>query len=196
MAVTDGLIAAAEATRNPHSLSQALLAIGLPSAYTDPPRAMEALRQALEIAQASGNRFNESHIAVVLSQLEALHGAPEAAFDYLTLAIRNYLDTGNIATSRSPLAILAALLDRLGHYEPAATIADFAADPVARMAFPEITTTIAHLREVLGDDRYESLAQAGRAMTNAAMAAYAFEQIDLARAQLELSHPINMRKSR
>ena len=52
------------------------------------------------------------------------------------------------------------------------------------MAFPEITTTIAHLREVLGDDRYESLAQAGQAMTNAEMANYAFEQIDLARAQL------------
>ena len=52
------------------------------------------------------------------------------------------------------------------------------------MAFSEITTTIAHLREVLGDDRYESLAQVGRAMTNAAMANYAFEQIDLARAKL------------
>ena len=52
------------------------------------------------------------------------------------------------------------------------------------MAFPEITTTIAHLREVLGDERYESLARAGQAMTNAEMAAYAFEQIDLARAQL------------
>ena len=52
------------------------------------------------------------------------------------------------------------------------------------MAFPQITTTIAHLREVLGDDRYESSARSGRAMTNAAMAAYAFEQIDLVRAQL------------
>ena len=116
--------------------------------------------------------------------LEARHGSPEAAFDYLALAIRNYLDSGNIATSRSPLAILAGLLCQLGHYEPAATIADFADDPLTRMAFPEITTTIAHLREVLGDDRYESLARAGRAMTNAAMATYAFEQIDLARAQL------------
>ena len=29
-------------------------------------------------------------------------------------------------------------------------------DPLTRMAFPEITTTIAHLREVLGDDAYES----------------------------------------
>ena len=142
----------------------------------------------MEIAQDSGNRFNESHIAVVAVPARSHNTAhAEVAFDHLTLAIRNYLDTGNIATSRSPLAILAALLDRLGHYEPAATIAEFAANPLTRMAFPEITTTVAHLREVLGDDRYESLAQVGQAMTNAAMANYAFEQIDLARAQL--SHP-------
>jgi hypothetical protein len=184
IAVADGLIATAESTRNPHSLSQALLTIGVLCRVTDPPRAMETLGQSLEVARASGNQFNESHIAVVLSQLETLYGAPEAAFDYLTLAIGNYLDTGNIGTSRSPLAILAALLDRLGHYEPAAIIADFAADPVAVMAFPQITATIAHLREVLGDDRYESRAGSGRAKTNAAMAAFAFEQIDLARAQL------------
>ena len=75
-------------------------------------------------------------------------------------------------------------MDRLGRYVPAATIAEFAANELTRMAFPEITTAIAHLREVLGDKRYESLARDGQAMTNADMAAYAFEQIELARAQL------------
>ena len=119
-----------------------------------------------------------------MSQLDVQQDAPRAAFDHLALAIRNYLDTGNLATSRSPLAILAALLDRLARYEPAATIAEFAANELTRMAFPEVTSAIAHLRDVLGDDRYESLAQAGQAMTNAAMANYAFEQIDLARARL------------
>ena len=55
------------------------------------------------------------------------------------------------------------------------------------MAFPEITTTIAHLRETLGDDVYESFGRRGESMTNAAMAAYAFEQIDRARDQLTLT---------
>ena len=187
MAATDGLIAAAEATRNPHALANALLAYGFAFRYADPPAALTAHRQALEIAQESGNRFVESHIAVSLSQVEVQEDAPQAAFDHLALAIRNYLDTGNLATSRSPLAILAGLLDRLGHREPAATVADFAANPLTHLAFPEITATIAHLREVLGDDRYESLAQAGQAMTNAAMAAYALEQIDLARAPAQFS---------
>jgi len=35
-----------------------------------------------------------------------------------------------------------------------------------------------HLREVLGDETYESLANAGGNMTTAAVAAYAFAQID------------------
>ena len=185
--LTDGLIETAEASHNPFSLSQVLLAVGLAHRNGDLATALGALKRALEVARDSGNRFYESHISVVLSDLEARHGSPEAAFDHLTLAIRNYLETGNIATSRSPLAILAGLLCQLGHYEPAATIADFAANPLTRMAFPEITATIDHLREVLGDDHYDSLGRTGQAMTNSAMANYAFEQIELARAQL--SHP-------
>ena len=49
-----------------------------------------------------------------------------AAFDPLTEGIRNLHDSGNPANMRTPLVRLAALLDRLGRYEPAATIAGFA----------------------------------------------------------------------
>jgi hypothetical protein len=42
-----------------------------------------------------------------------------------------------------------------------------------------MNTTIAHLRDVLGDQTYESLARRGEAMTTAAMATYAYDQIDL-----------------
>jgi hypothetical protein len=45
-------------------------------------------------------------------------------------------------------------------------------------------TLISHLREVLGGDAYEALAHEGKAMTSAAMATYALDQIDRARAQL------------
>jgi len=41
-----------------------------------------------------------------------------------------------------------------------------------------------HLRQVFGDETYESFAQGGANMTNAAKAAYALDQIDLARADL------------
>jgi hypothetical protein len=83
---------------------------------------------------------------------------------------------------RNPLAILAALFDRLGRHEPAATIAGFASTSLAAMAVPEIATAI--LREVLGDQTYESLARTGETMTTAEIVAYAYDQIDQARAEL------------
>ena len=95
MAAADGLIEAAEATRNPCALSFALFAYGFAFRDADPVRALDALRRGLVIAQDSGNRANESHLALSLSRLEAEHGDPLAAFDYVTLAIRNYHDSGN-----------------------------------------------------------------------------------------------------
>jgi hypothetical protein len=84
---------------------------------------------------------------------------------------------------RSALAILAALFDRLGRYEPAATIAGFAVSPLTA-TLAEFNTAIAHLREVLGDQTYESLARNGELMTPAAMATYAYDQIDQARTEV------------
>jgi hypothetical protein len=85
---------------------------------------------------------------------------------------------------RSRLAVLAALFDRLGRYAPAATIAGFASGPFTVAAFPEIVDVVAHLRDVLGDQTYESLARRGETMTTAAIAAHTYDQIDQARIEL------------
>jgi hypothetical protein len=119
-----------------------------------------------------------------LSRLEAEHGDPLAALDYVALVIRNYHDAGNTTAVRGGPAILAALFDRLGRHESAATIAGFAVSPLTATALPEISTAIAHLREVLGNPAYESLAREGEKMTTAAMVTYAYDQIDQARTEL------------
>jgi predicted ATPase len=183
----DGLIEAAEATGNPYFLGWALFAYGAAFRDADPVAALNALGRGLVIAQDSGNRTNESVHANALALLEAEHGDTVAAFDHLTLAIRNYHNAGDTTTIHVPLALLAVLFDRLGRYEPAATIAGFALSPIAAMGVPEITTAIAHLREVLGEVTYESLARKGETMTTAAMATYAYDQIDQARTELEHS---------
>jgi predicted ATPase/class 3 adenylate cyclase len=180
----DGLIEATEATGNPGSLASALGAYGAAFRDADPVGALNALGRGLAIAQDSGNRAQASALAQVLAHLEAEHGDPVAAFDHLTLAIRNYHNSGNTTTIRTPLAVLAALFDRLGHYEPAATIAGFALSLFSAAAVLEISTAITHLRDVLGDQTYESLARKGETMTTAAMATYAYDQIDEARAEL------------
>jgi hypothetical protein len=139
------------------------------------------------IAQDCGNGALASAHALLLARLEAEHGDTVSAFDHLTLAIRSYHNCGDTTTIRSTLAVLAALFDRLGRYEPAATIAAFAFNPLTTTSFPEFTAAIAHLREVLGDQTYESLARKGETMTTAAIATYAYDQIDQARTELE--HP-------
>ena len=179
----NGLIEAAEATGNPYALAVALQAYGVAFRDTEPVRALAALRRARAIAEGS-NRITESIVAGIVCSLEAEHGDPLAAFDYLALAIRTFDDAGHNAMIRTPLASLAALFDRIGRYEPAATIAGFAAKPMTAAFIPEFTTAIAHLRDVLGDPAYESLACAGERMTAAGMAIYACDQIDQARTEL------------
>jgi predicted ATPase/class 3 adenylate cyclase len=178
-----GLIEAAEATGNPHVLALALTAYGLAFRDADPVGALNALGRGLVIAQDSGNRANASLLANVLAQLEAEQGGTVSAFDHLTLAIRNYHNAGDTTSIRLPLAVLAALFDRLGRYEPAATIAGFALSPIAAVGVPEITNAITHLRDVLGEATYESLARKGETMTTAVMVAYAYDQIDQARTE-------------
>jgi hypothetical protein len=181
-AATHGLIEAADATANPFMLSFALFAYAYAFRQTDPARALDAAHRGLVIAQDSGNRLNETQLVLNLGRLEAEHGDIASAFDHLSRAIRNMLDLGDI--TNTALAALAALFDRLGRYKAAATIAGFAVSPLTELATPEINTTITHLRKVLGDQKYESLARTGETMTTAAMVTYAYDQIDQARAEL------------
>jgi predicted ATPase len=180
-----GLIDAAETTHNPYALANALCSYGFAFSDADPVRALEALRRGLLIAQDSGNRFVESQLATVLSRLEAEHGDPLAALDHITMAIRNFCDSGNVGLTHSALANLAVFLDRLGRVEPAATIAGFAFSPLTMLIVPQLSTLIVHLRDVLGDQTYESLARKGETITTAAMVTYAYDQIDQARAELD-----------
>ena len=151
----------------------------------DPAAAYDALRRGLTIAQDSGNR----QIGVDIC------GDPGAARrDTRRPAGRLRLpDPGHppllrlrqLLHLRIPLAILAALFDRLGRYEPAATISGFAANAsLARTSFPRSTPTHQHLREVLGDEVYESLARTGETHDQRRDGDLRLRQIERARAEL------------
>jgi predicted ATPase len=186
-AAANGLIEAAEATHNPFKLSLVLSIHGHAFRDSDPAAARDAQRRGLVIARDSGNRYTELLLAVGLSGLEAAHGDPLAALDYVTLVIRNRHDAGNTTGMGGGLAVLTGLFYRLGRHEPAATIAGFTVSPLTTTAIPEFNTAIAHLRDVLGEATYETLARKGETMTTAAMATYAYDQIDQARTELEHS---------
>ena len=184
MAAATGLIDAAEATRNPYALAYALAAYGFAFRDADPHRARDARRRGLAIAQESGSRTVETVLATGLSSWEAKYGDPTTAFDYVSVAIRNYHESGNTSMIVIPLVVLAALFDRLGRLEAAATIAGFAFNPLTAAAVSEISTAIAHLRDVLGHETYESLARKGATMTTTEIVTYAYAKMDQARAEL------------
>jgi len=185
IAVAKQLVDAADGISNPWARSYALLIYGMACCDADPISAREALRMGLASAHGSGNRYNESHMANVLGRLEARYGDPSAAMEHLSLAVHNYHDSGNFAVMRVPLASLAALLHRLGRHEPGATIAGYAFSSITKGWVPELGAAITDLRDVLGDQSYEAFARSGELMTPSAVAAYAYDQIDQARAQLE-----------
>ncbi len=181
-----GLIDAAEATGNPWVLAYALFAWGFAFRDIDSGRAIDAFRRGVLVSHDSGNRFFESQFSYWRCGVEAEHGDPVTTLGYLAVAIRTNHESGNIGMMHNPMATLALVLDRLGRYEPAATIAGFAAgNPMVAVSLPELAALTRHLRELLGEQAFESLARTGELMTVTAMVTYACDQIDQVRRELE-----------
>ncbi len=179
------LLAAADATDNPNAAAWVMFAYGTANRTAAPATAYDAFRRGMRITQDSGNLQTQSSIASMLTLLAANYGEPADALNYSTMSIRYYYESGNVYLVVNTLAALSTLLDRLGQYEAAATIGGFADTDFNRSGFPEFIRAVAHLRGVLGDETYESLARTGEHMTTAAIVGYALDQIDRARAELQ-----------
>jgi hypothetical protein len=179
----------ADASDNPVIACYTLFVAGWVQYRMDPVAAYDIFRRGYAIAQDSGNRQFEAHFATNLARCAIEHGATGDGLDFVSQAIRIPLDSGSVYFLRVPLAYLGALLYRLGRHESAATILGFAASPLTLAALPEVDAAATHLREALGDERYEACTRTGTSMSIAAIGNYAFEQIELVRADLVASQP-------
>ncbi len=184
MAAVEGLPAAADMSDNPQYKVLALTSYSWAFSDIDPAAAYETGRRAMAIARDSGNRYVETTIFLGVSRLAVSHGDPIEAIGLLVHATNSYYDTGSSLLVPGPLALIGVLLDRFGRCETAATIMGFAERPATRTTFPETASTIAHLRTMLGDETYESLASDGASMTTTAAVTYALNQIEGMRADL------------
>jgi predicted ATPase len=184
LALSDELFAASNSMENPALVAGALFAYGYTHRIREADAAYAALQRALAIAQSNGIRQMESVLAATLASVAARHAPPTETLDHLALAIRTYYDSGSLSFVSGPLGILAVVFDRLGCYEQAATISAFTAPGITQATYPEIAVAIVHIREALGEDRYEALARAGAETTDAAKAVYALDQIERIRNDL------------
>ena len=177
-----GLIEAAEATGNPWALSYALLAFGAPS-HADPVGRSQALRRGLQIAEDSGNRFN-GHIW----RPSLPESRPNTATRFTRSTTSPWRST--ITTTRATRRDASTPGYPRYASRPDRTLRTrshhrrFRVNPLTAVTFPELRTAIAHLRDVLGDQAYESLARKGETLSTAEIATYAYDQIDQARAEL------------
>ena len=169
MAAANGLIDAAEATRNPYALSFALLAYGFAFRDADPDRALDALRRGLVIAQDSGNRATRPILAASLARLEAELRRPAGRARLLHSGDPQLPRLGQHRHMRSALADPRRILRPARTPRTGGHHRRFRLQSPHRGGVPRINTAIAHLRDVLGDQTYESLARKGETMTTAAM---------------------------
>ena len=184
LAASEELFAVVDGMENPALVTGALFAYGYTHRIRKPDAAYAALRRGLAIAQATGLRQMESVLAMTLASVAEIQANTAEALEYLALSIQTYYDSGSLSFVSGPLGYLAMVFDRLGRYEQAATISTFAVSDISRATYPEIAVAIAHIREVLGERRYELCEQAGAEMSHAARAAYALDQINRVRVDL------------
>ncbi len=152
----NGLIEAAEATGNPSVLAWALWAYGLAFRDADPVGALNALGRGLVIAQDSGNRNNESLLAAGLSASRPNTATrwPHSITSLWQSATTTTRATPRRSASRWPSSPLFSTGSDATNRRPLSPASPLS--PLAAAAFPEIATAIAHLRDVLGDQTYES----------------------------------------
>jgi predicted ATPase/class 3 adenylate cyclase len=181
IALAGDAVASAEASGSPIQLSSALGAYGMAFFDRDPPAALTALRRNDTLSREIG--INPGSSASLLARAEAAHGSPSAALETCERSLRAYARAGDRVGATTSLSVLASLLHRVGHDEPAAVIAGAGAS-AAVAAFPEITAVIQELRDILGADTFDSLADRCRAMGTTEMFRYALEQVEAARAAM------------
>jgi predicted ATPase len=184
VALSGDLVATSERAANPAMAASALSVHAFASRVADPLGAIASARRAVALARDSGHRFYATVAATTLANLEVEHGDLRTALDLMAQTITSHHDAGDTNSTRVALANVVALCGKAGRYEPAAIIVGSASNPILEASVPEFAVFTAHLREVLGPERYETLTGQGAGIKPADAVRYALAEIELARREL------------
>ena len=183
--IADRIVAAAEATGIPSSISTALWAKGIAFAAADPEKALTAYDRAATIARASGNTFWEIVAVLEVAALQARGGDPITALRSFVQMLDLWRRSSDLLFVSHGLGSLIVLFDRLGHVAAAASLIGTLTKTFKSNPFvPELADTVVRIRATLGDARFNETAQRGAAMALHEAHDYALDQIRRALAVL------------
>ena len=161
---------------------------GLAWSKADPQRALETWDEAVAYIGAHDVRFFEGFMARDAALLHTSDGQLETALTLFGASIEAFLRAGAVAQLMITLASLPALFERLDRPAVAGTLfGAMAREPASFHHVPSLADLGQRLRDTLGDEKPERWAATGAAMDLQETAAYALNQIDVARQALAVA---------
>ena len=186
--LTDQAVEAARALANPYWVAYTSWIVGLAWSKADPQRALETWDDAVAYIQAHGVRFFEGFMARDAALLHTSDGQLETALTLFEASIEAFMRAGALAQLMITLASVPALFERLDRPAVAGTLLGaMVREPASFHHVPSLADLGQRLRDTLGDERPERWASTGSVMDLHDAAAYALNQIDVARRALALA---------
>ncbi len=185
LALTEEAITAAREVGNPYWIAYALWIVGLTFSKVDAQRALLAWDEGVEFVAEHRVGFFEGFMARDAARLHTSDGELEAALDLFAPAVEAFRQARNLPQLVITLASVPALFERLGRLEAATTLLGaMSREPSSQQHVPELLDLGSRLAGKLGDKKWSRFHSFGASMDLNTAAAYATEQIAIARRQL------------
>jgi predicted ATPase len=176
--IADEVVAAAEATGIPSSISLSYFAKGEAFAETDPMAALSAYEHAAALARQSGNRIFLTMVVPKIAALLARSGDLTAALHSFQQMLESSGGSRDLVSVSHGLGNLIVLFERLGQVTAAATLNGALTRVVDAAALvPELPHTMSRIRGRLGETAFEAANRRGAAMPVHQANDYALAQI-------------------
>jgi predicted ATPase len=182
-AIADETLEAARDLGNPFWIAYAMTGWGRAHASQNPVAALEILSRSLAYTTEHRLDYMRAIVLREMATLEETSGGLLEALEKFSTVIEWYRASGNRGSVTTTIGDIAVMFDRLGRLEIAATVYGTSI-PHGRSIAQELPTTVDHLREVLGDSRFDECVGVGSAMEFNDAMIYVRRVLDAAHRQL------------
>jgi predicted ATPase/class 3 adenylate cyclase len=162
-ALADDTLASARDLANPFWIAWAMTSWGRAHASHQPVVALEMLHKSLAYTEEHRIDYVRAIVLRELATLEETGGDLVDALEKFVTVIEWYQASGNRGSVTTALGDIAVMFDRLDRSEIAATIYGTSV-PYGQSIAEELPSTVEHLREVLGNERFDLCVTAGASM--------------------------------